>query len=128
MIYSLFRNPLAHALGLDLERRQRTQKVVIKRLTTEGGTLGHSEGGIEALESNERPSKLSPLLHVEHGRVVLLVEAFYCEKDAFEVKRGCNANGGRRRLLGLVREARGLTSACSRRRGEARAAAAEAAR
>jgi hypothetical protein len=77
MIYSLFRNPLAHDLGLDLERKRRTQRVVIKRLTTGEGAVGHSESGVEALESIERPSRLSPLLHIEGTRVVLLVEAFY---------------------------------------------------
>jgi hypothetical protein len=77
MIYALFRNPLTHDLGLDLERRQRTQKVLIKRLTTEDGRAGHTESGVEALEFAERPPRLSPVLRVEEGRVVLLVEAFY---------------------------------------------------
>ena len=77
MIYALFRNPLTHDLGLDLERKHRIQKVIIKRLTTSGGTVDHTESGVEALESTERPPKLSPLLHVEGDRVVLLVEAFY---------------------------------------------------
>ena len=77
MIYALFRNPLTHDLGLDLERKHFTQKVVVKRLTTKAGTVGHSERGVESLESAARPPRLSPLLHLEEGRVVLLVEAFY---------------------------------------------------
>lgn len=77
VIYALFRNPLTHDLGLDLERRKRTQKVVIKRLTTDNGRLGHTEVGVEALESSERPDGLSPVLRVQEDRVVLLAEAFY---------------------------------------------------
>lgn len=76
-MYSLFRNPLTHDLGLDLERKQRTHKVIVKRLTTNSGSRGHSESGVEALETEERPVGLSPVLRTENGRVVLLVEAFY---------------------------------------------------
>lgn len=35
VIYSLTCNPLTHDLGLDLEKKRKTQKVVIKRLTTD---------------------------------------------------------------------------------------------
>ena len=77
MIYALFRNPLTHDLGLDLEKKEKTQKVVVKRLTTNAGRVGHTERGVEDLESPARPPNLSPLLTVESDRVVLLVEAFY---------------------------------------------------
>jgi hypothetical protein len=47
MVYALFRNPLTHDLGLDLEKRVKTQKVVIKRLTISNGKVGHTERGVE---------------------------------------------------------------------------------
>lgn len=77
MIYALVRNPLTHDLGLDLETKRRTQKVVVKRLTTDHGRCGHTEAGVEALEAKARPLRLSPTLKVQADRVVLLVEALY---------------------------------------------------
>ena len=77
MIYALVRNPLTHDLGLDLETRRRTHKIIVKRLTTDQGRCGHTEAGVEALEAEARPSRLSPTLKIEADRVVLLVEAFY---------------------------------------------------
>jgi hypothetical protein len=77
MIYSLVRNPLTHDLGIDLETKHRTRSVTVKRLTTAHGTAGHTEGGVEALEIETRPTNLSPTVRVEADRVVLLVEAFY---------------------------------------------------
>jgi hypothetical protein len=77
LIYMLFRNPLTHDLGLDLRGHSKTHGVVVKRLLTAGKTSGHSEDGVEALESAGRPSKLSPVLKIDGDRVVLLVEAFY---------------------------------------------------
>ncbi len=76
-IYSLVRNPLTHDLGLDLERKHRTQKVLVKRLTTDQGRRGYTEAGVEALETDTRPRNLSPTLKIEDDRVVLLVEALY---------------------------------------------------
>ena len=77
LIYTLVRNPLTHDLGLDLETKGRTQKVVVKRLTTDHGRCGHTEAGVEALEAEARPPRLSPTIRVQADRVVLLVEAFY---------------------------------------------------
>ena len=74
-LYSLFRNPLTHDLGLDLERRQRTHRAVIKRLTTADNTRGRSETGIVELEGLQRPADLSPVLATDEHRVVLLVDA-----------------------------------------------------
>jgi hypothetical protein len=76
-IYALFRNPLTHDLGLDLERKRRTHQVVVKRLTTDTGLRGRSEAGVESLEQIARPSPLSPVLRIDEGRVVLLVDAMY---------------------------------------------------
>lgn len=77
LIYALIRNPLTHDLGLDLETKSRTQKVIVKRLTTDHGRCGHTEAGVEALEAVARPPRMSPTIKVEADRVVLLVEAFY---------------------------------------------------
>jgi hypothetical protein len=77
LIYSLVRNPLTHDLGLDLEAKARTEKVVVKRILTDHRSRGHSEAGIEALEAMDRPRRLSPTIEREDGRVVLLVDAFY---------------------------------------------------
>ena len=77
LIYSLVRNPLTHDLGLDLEAKARTERVVVKRLLTDHKRCGHTESGIEALEAKERPGGLSPTIKREGGRFVLLVEAFY---------------------------------------------------
>lgn len=77
LIYTVVRNPLTHDLGLDLETRRRTQKVIIKRLTTNQRRCGHTESGVEALEMITRPRRMSPTIKIEPNRVVLLVEAFY---------------------------------------------------
>lgn len=76
-IYSLFRNPLAHDLGLDLKTKSRTKKAIIKRLMTDQKKSGRTEKGIENLEAVERPKQLSPTIKIEADRVVLLVDAFY---------------------------------------------------
>jgi len=77
VIYSLIRNPLTHDLGLDLEKKRKTQKVVIKRLTTEEGRKGLPEHIIEQLEKPTRVVTMSPTVTILSGRTVLLVEAFY---------------------------------------------------
>jgi hypothetical protein len=77
LIYSLVRNPLTHDLGLDLETKGRTQRVVVKRLLTDRKKCGHTEQGVEALEAKARPRRMSPTIKVQGDRVVLLVEAFY---------------------------------------------------
>ena len=77
LIYALVRNPLTHDLGLDLETKRHTQKVVVKRLTTDQGRCGHTEAGVEALEAKARPPRMSPTIKIQAHRVVLLVEAFY---------------------------------------------------
>ena len=76
-IYSLIRNPLTHDLGLDLEKRRKTQKVVIKRLATDQGRKGLPEAVILQLEQPGREVSMSPTVTTAYGRTVLLVEAFY---------------------------------------------------
>ncbi len=77
LIYALVRNPLTHDLGLDLETKCRTQRVVVKRLLTDRKTCGHTDQGVEALETTARPRRMSPTIKVQGERVVLLVEALY---------------------------------------------------
>jgi hypothetical protein len=77
VIYSLFRNPLTHDLGLDLEKKRKTQKLVIKRLGTDKGRRGLPENLIEQLEASARTLRMSPTVTILPSRTVLLVEAFY---------------------------------------------------
>ena len=77
VIYSLIRNPLTHDLGLDLEKKRKTQKVVIKRLTTDQGQKWLPENVIERLEGPMRLVTMSPTVTIGSARTVLLVEAFY---------------------------------------------------
>ncbi len=77
VIYSLIRNPLTHDLGLDLENKRKTQKVLIKRLATNEGRKGLPENRVEQLEGAARTVKMSPTVTILSGKTVLLVEAFY---------------------------------------------------
>jgi hypothetical protein len=77
VIYSVIRNPLTHDLGLDLEKKRKTQKVVVKRLATDRGRKGLPENIVEQLEAAGRTVKMSPTITILSGRTVLLVEAFY---------------------------------------------------
>jgi len=76
-IYSLIRNPLTHDLGLDLQNRRKTQKVLIKRLVTDQGRKGLPENFVEQLEEPARRVQMSPTVTILSGKTVLLVEAFY---------------------------------------------------
>ena len=77
VIYSLIRNPLTHDLGLDLENKRKTQKVLIKRLAMNEGRKGLPENSVEQLEGAARTVKMSPTVTILSGKTVLLVEAFY---------------------------------------------------
>ncbi len=77
VIYSLIRNPLTHDLGLDLENKRKTQKVLIKRLATNEGRKGLPENSVEQLEGAARTVKMSPTVTILSGKTILLVEAFY---------------------------------------------------
>ena len=77
IIYSVIRNPLTHDLGLDLEKKRKTQKVIIKRLVTDSGKRGLSERIVEQLEEPTSRFSMSPTLTIHSGKTVLLVEAFY---------------------------------------------------
>lgn len=97
LIYSLFRNPLTHDLGLDLETKSRTKKAIIKRILTGQKKSGRTEAGIEELEGVKSPPRLSPTIQVETDRIVLTVDAFYW--------------GIRRMLLNLNADGRRLAEA-----------------
>jgi hypothetical protein len=76
VIYSVIRNPLTHDLGLDLEKKRKTQKIILKRLSTDGGKRGLPERLVAQMEKGGRFT-MSPTLTITPGRTVLLVEAFY---------------------------------------------------
>jgi len=76
-IYSVFRNPLTHDLGLDLENKAKTPRVKVKRLASMNKATGLSEKQIILLEStNQRPS-MSAAVTIRADATVLLVEALY---------------------------------------------------
>lgn len=77
LIYSMFRNPLTHDLGLDLHSASRSPKAIVKRLVVQAQQVGHTERGVEDLEADQRPGNLSPVLRRDRERVVLMVEAMY---------------------------------------------------
>jgi hypothetical protein len=77
VIYSVFRNPLAHNLGLDIEKKARTLEVKVKRLATKGGTRGLTEKAVELLERTDGRITMSPTVTLRSGATVLLVEALY---------------------------------------------------
>ena len=61
-----FRNPLAHDLGLGLQKKATTRKVLIKRLTTKNGTRGLSEEMIEEIENTNKRFGMSATLTVQN--------------------------------------------------------------
>jgi hypothetical protein len=75
LIYHVFRNPLSHDLGLDLENKRKTREVVITRLAN--AVSGLTERQIEDLERNIGLVTLTPTLTLTPDRADLLVEAFY---------------------------------------------------
>jgi hypothetical protein len=75
-IYNVFRNPLTHDLGLDLQRKRKTKRVNIKRLG-HSSTTGLSESTVEAIETNIRKVTPSPTLAITPDATTLLVEVFY---------------------------------------------------
>jgi hypothetical protein len=77
VLYAVFRNPLAHDLGLGLQKKATTRKVLIKRLTTKNGIHGLPEETIEEIESTNKRFGMSATLTVRDDATVLLVEALY---------------------------------------------------
>jgi hypothetical protein len=77
VIYHLIRNPLTHDLGFDLENRRKTQKIIIKRLTTDNLRKGLSEKLVEQIETDVRKVTPSPTVTISSDETVILVEVFY---------------------------------------------------
>jgi len=77
VIYSVFRNPLTHDLGIDIEKKAKTPSVEIKRHKTKNKTRGLTEADIEALEDTSNRPDMSPTVVVRSDATVLFVEAFY---------------------------------------------------
>ncbi|HEV8711236.1 MAG TPA: hypothetical protein VGX03_00200 [Candidatus Binatia bacterium] len=77
VLYAVFRNPLAHDLGLALQKKAMTRKVLIKRLTTKNGTRGLPEETIEGIENTYKRFQMSATLTVQNDATILLVEALY---------------------------------------------------
>ncbi len=77
VIYSVFRNPLVHNLGLDIGKKARSLKVNVKRLSTNGGTRGLPEKIIERIEDTKKRFRMSASVTVSSDATVLLVEALH---------------------------------------------------
>lgn len=84
IIYDVFRNPLTHAAGLFMDRRdnqrflvQKAYSVKVKRRLTQDKTTGHTEEWIESLEAASVRPDMGPTLAVKTDRKVLLVEGLY---------------------------------------------------
>src|SRR5262245_21605743 len=79
VIYTLVRNPLTHDPGLDLEKKAKTGKVLLKRLGNKisGKSRGLSETLIERLESTDHRFAISPTVVVRTNATMVLVEAWY---------------------------------------------------
>jgi len=75
VVYTLFRNPLTHELGLDPKNKPKGQKIIVKRLAT--GNNGLPENKIEQLETDIGAVTPSATITIEPDRIVLLVERFY---------------------------------------------------
>jgi hypothetical protein len=73
----VFRNPLTHDLGLDIEKKAKTPLIKLKRRVTKGGTRGLPEKDIEALEKTAARPTMSATVVVRPDATVLLVEALY---------------------------------------------------
>lgn len=77
VLYSVIRNPLTHDLGLDLQRKAKTPKVKIKRLSTNAKSQGLPERAFRGLERSDVRLAMSPTVTVRPDATVLLVEALY---------------------------------------------------
>lgn len=73
VIYNVFRNPLTHDLGLNLDKKATTDKEKIKRKQS----LSKSEDKIKDLETSNRPPSMPPAVTKRRDATVLLGEALY---------------------------------------------------
>lgn len=79
ILWSVFRNPLAHDLGFDVEKHAKTPETKLLRVLTktQSGMRGLTEKMIEKLEdSSSRPTQ-KPTLVVRSDATVLFVDVLY---------------------------------------------------
>lgn len=76
-LWSVFRNPLAHDLGFDLEKNAKTPMVKVFRVLTNGGAIGRTEKMIESLEETSVRPQLKPTLQIQTDATVLSVDSLY---------------------------------------------------
>ena len=76
-LWSIFRNPLAHDLGYDLEKKAKTPQVKVFRVLTKHGARGLTETRIDALENTSVRPVLKPTLMIRSDATVLSVDALY---------------------------------------------------
>ena len=74
-LYKTYRNPLAHALGVD-EKGNRVEFLRI-RVRSHGRLRGHSEKELEAMESSATRPSWSATLKKDASRTILHLEGFY---------------------------------------------------
>jgi hypothetical protein len=77
LIYSVFRNPLAHNLGVHVRRHSTTPLVKIKRITRPNGAGGPTERMVERLERAPRPNMSATVVVRPGDATVLFVEPLY---------------------------------------------------
>ena len=76
-LWSVFRNPLAHDLGYDLETKAKTPEVKVFRVLRKSKTRGLTEKEIEALEITSSRPTLEPTLSIRSDATVLRIDALY---------------------------------------------------
>lgn len=76
-LWSVFRNPLAHDLGYDLEKKANTPKVKVSRVLRKRKTRGLTEKEIEALEITSSCPTLEPTLSIRSDATVLRIDTLY---------------------------------------------------
>ena len=76
-LWLVFRNPLAHDLGFDLEKKAKTPEVKVLRVLTKNGTRGLTEKKIESLEDTSVRPMAKPTLAIRADATVLFVDALY---------------------------------------------------
>ncbi len=76
-LWSVLRNPLAHDLGLDLEKHAKTPEIKIMRNLTRANSRGLPESAIEALECSATSPLRHPTVQIRPDATVLFIDALY---------------------------------------------------
>ena len=77
IIYSLYRNPLAHNFGLHITKRSLPPAIKIKKIHSIKGRRGLTEKQIERLERSSPRPRLAAAVTVRSDATVLGIEALY---------------------------------------------------